>query len=144
MAINYSHIGDHAPIIPPIPCDQEEQTHRRRKLRIHHLTPEDWSIRDEALTEVLRRKVSIEALRTSSPNATHQYHQITSAIHEVFAEEYRMAERPPAKEPMEQFLLRRIKHHEMEHLLTTIETGGDYHVKRLMRRISSDGWRQFL
>ena len=66
------------------------------------------------------------------------------AIHEVFGGEFRRPKRPEERDPLDFFLQRHIRHPEMEYLSAAIEQGGDYHDERLMRSISSDGWREFL
>ena len=66
------------------------------------------------------------------------------AIMDTLQDELRRPKYVSEIDPLEDFLRRNVEHREMEYLLTAIEQGGDYHVERLMRRISADGWRQFL
>ena len=53
-------ISDHYPVVLPIPCDIEHATKKTIRLQLKTLTDEDWSERNNILSETLQKKNSKE------------------------------------------------------------------------------------
>ena len=114
------------------------------QLCIQNLTERDWQLKDAQLGDALKRLDPTSTRPYPHGNVSKYYNGIIRAIRGVFHEEFRRPKRPEERDPLESCLQRNIRHPEMEYLLAAIEQGDDYHVKKLMRRISADGWKNFL
>ena len=60
--VDVTHIGDHIPILLPLPCELIQEIQPRKKLRVNHLTSEELERRDAAVKDYLQRTIPSKEL----------------------------------------------------------------------------------
>ena len=140
-----THMSDHLPIILPLPCDEEERpSANSKKIRVAGLSDETWGERNDELAVNLGVAWPPEALERPVVNVGRLHRTIEAALDRTFFRE-RSTPGPPVKEdPLSVFLRRHARHPELDSLLGALEARDMTEADRLMRRMSADGWREYL
>ena len=82
--VEYPHVGDHAPVMKPLPCDAEEALRERRKIQVKHLNEEAWLAKDHEIGLSSERLLSAELLRQRKMDVGRCYARLMHAIQETF------------------------------------------------------------
>ena len=97
--VDYRHIGYHAPIMLPLPCDSEGEIQRRRRIRVTHLDEEAWREKDQQLSVRLEELILWEWLTRRLADVGRCFKNKTQAITDVFYDERRQIRRPSVGDP---------------------------------------------
>ena len=150
-AVDCSHISDHIPIVLPLTYRPPQPPKGERRLRIKHLTDEDWGRKNELLTDRLemasKRRGAVNSPNkpvARAPGPEGLFQALLKAIQAAFKPEYRDVAPQKDVDPMERFLTQNLRHPEMPYLLTALEWGDDEHTRKCISHISSDNWKRFL
>ena len=142
--VNFEHVGDHTPILLPLPCDADATIQEKREMRIKHLDEDMWIQKDQEMQGSLEHHLPADLLDQPKMVIDRCYARLPAAIREAFYSENRSCKRPETTDPMERFLHKHIRRPDMEYLFTAIELGDTYHIEQYMRRMSADGWKECL
>ena len=141
----YTHLSDHLPILLPIPCDREEKPLMRlRRIRIGALSDETWQERDEQLGEMLEGKWPKSTLEMPIVNISRLFGTIQHIIYRTFHRESKPQKTKEETDPLERFIMSHLEHPDMDGLLEALEHQDTDRSERLIRRMSSDGWKLYL
>ena len=140
-----THMSDHHPIILPIPCDEVDHPARSSlKIRVSGLSEAEWEARDATLKSSLETAWPEETLTHPVVNINRLHRSIMTALDRTFYRERTQSRPPIPEDPLLVYLRRHAHHPEMDSLLEALEQRNMGEADRLMRRISADGWREFL
>ena len=144
-ALNYTHLGDHLPILLPLPCDAEETSSDKvNKVRVAHLTEDDWGLKDAELQQQLEKYWPPKRLTQPITNISRLNDAITRSLNFVFQKERRQPKKRVEVDPFEHFLLANLQHPDMPLLLAALEEKNAPETDKWMSRIGADGWKKYL
>ena len=84
---DYPHVGDHAPLILPIPVDTEDALKSQRRMRVKNPGTEERVNKNQQLAERLRAKIPHRGQRAKHINPGKYYNATVMAITEAFQDE---------------------------------------------------------
>ena len=100
--VDCSHISDHIPIVLPLTYRlPEKPKHEEWKLKIKHLTEEDWSQKSILLQTCLGDKGTSTPPNRQKPNPGGRYQALLGALQEVFKSEFRVVQQKREQDPLE-------------------------------------------
>ena len=94
-------MGDHAPVLPPIPCDMPATLSSERRLILGDIDPEKWEGLHEELDELLNRHLDLADSIIELCNIAHVYNAIEAQIKAVFPKYIQATKKKEDKETPE-------------------------------------------
>ena len=146
MVLDYPHLSDHSPILLPLPSDSKDpEQPATRRLRVGHLSKEEWEERDANLSALLARTMPDEVPGlVGEINVAHYHAGLIRAINKVLAGEQRRTRENRSVDPFGKFLLAHAEHPKMNALLEALESNQREKSEYLISRMSADGWKKHL